>query len=976
MKKFKHYLLLVCMAWMANSIQAQVYCNADFMYYNNPNGVTIFGDSSYVTKGYYITDYQWSFGDGSTSNDPNPQHNYAVVDSYQVCLTITSSDSFSSATCQDDICRWVIKTCNNITGSYVVTTQGFTAAFTSSFSSNSPPLTYKWNFGDGSTSTVASPSHQYANNGVYTACVDVTDGIGCTKTECKTITIVGNCDLQANYSYTQQNNLYVFTAHDTFTNTGPSVINKWYAGNVLLGQCVGNNCNFTYQNTTLSGSLNVCQIARIDGTTCSDTFCKTITFQPSACTANAGFQYIDSGSLILFYSSGATGYTHQWTFGDGTSGSAANPDHRYTQSGTYTVCHKVFQPNNTSCRDSFCQTITVSGCYLSVVIASTTNGITATATGGTAPYTYLWSDGSTDATLPSPSAGPYIVTVTDAKGCTGLQDFLVQAPLTDTICGTVFNDINGDGIQGTGENGLRAYIYVGNQYISTDSFGRFTIAVPAGTYNVCTFLYNSQYNWTPTIPLNNDSISCYQVTLTDGQSICGLNFGYQNQNVEITGYVYLDVNNNGTKDAGELGIANQRVLLGGQVAFTNSTGRYVFQSAIGNKTITCVPSAPYAGYTTNPASISLAATTIGANYPNNNFGIYVAPGSCDLSIEIIPYSTVTPGFTAIYYVRVFNAGASAAAGVLTFNFDNALTYQLSSPVAAAFSNTAKTATWNVTGIPAGGYNTFTLKLNTPQSLQLGTPVFSLVEFNGNGGCTDANLNNNVDTTHQTVVGSYDPNDKAVSPTGAISQNQPLLTYTVRFQNTGTAPAVNVVIADTLSANLDWSTFNMKQTSHDCNVTLTDGKLNFKFSNIMLPDSGANEAASHGFVSYTIKQKAGLAEGTQINNTAHIYFDFNTAIVTNTTRNTIDFALSIKDIANAATITVAPNPMSSFTRISVKDASGILSLQVMDAMGRIVANQTTDSNTFTVNRDNMSAGVYLYEIKQQGTSLGKGKLIVE
>jgi hypothetical protein len=145
---------------------------------------------------------------------------------------------------------------------------------------------------------------------------------------------------------------------------------------------------------------------------------------------------------------------------------------------------------------------------------------------------------------------------------------------------------------------------------------------------------------------------------------------------------------------------------------------------------------------------------------------------------------------------------------------------------------------------------------------------------------------------------------------------------------------------------------------------------------MLPDSGANEAASHGFVSYTIKPKAGLAEGAQIQNTAHIYFDFNTAIVTNTTENTIDFALSINDIANATTITVAPNPMSSYTKISVKDASGILSLQVMDAMGRTVAYQTTDNNTFTVNRDNMSAGVYIYEIKQQGASLGKGKLIVE
>ncbi|MBK9490010.1 MAG: hypothetical protein IPO07_15465 [Haliscomenobacter sp.] len=57
-----------------------------------------------------------------------------------------------------------------------------------------------------------------------------------------------------------------------------------------------------------------------------------------------------------------------------------------------------------------------------------------------------------------------------------------------------------------------------------------------------------------------------------------------------------------------------------------------------------------------------------------------------------------------------------------------------------------------------------------------------------------------------------------------------------------------------------------------------------FKNINLPDSTNNEPESHGFVSFRIKDRSGLAEKTTIDNTAYIYFDQNPAIVTNTTQN--------------------------------------------------------------------------------------------
>ena len=61
---------------------------------------------------------------------------------------------------------------------------------------------------------------------------------------------------------------------------------------------------------------------------------------------------------------------------------------------------------------------------------------------------------------------------------------------------------------------------------------------------------------------------------------------------------------------------------------------------------------------------------------------------------------------------------------------------------------------------------------------------------------------------------------------------------------------------------------------------------FNFDNILLPDSIVNEPGSHGYVKYGIKANAGLADFTAVQNTANIYFDFNPAIITNTTSNTL------------------------------------------------------------------------------------------
>ena len=175
-----------------------------------------------------------------------------------------------------------------------------------------------------------------------------------------------------------------------------------------------------------------------------------------------------------------------------------------------------------------------------------------------------------------------------------------------------------------------------------------------------------------------------------------------------------------------------------------------------------------------------------------------------------------------------------------------------------------------------------------------------------------------------IACAYDPNDKLVSPNREIQVFEPprelnltlfdeVLTYTVRFQNTGNAPAYDVVIRDTLDENLDIETFRFLNSSHYevLNIKIEEERfLTFDFNNIILPDSTADFDGSQGYISYQIKAKDGLLEETPIRNTASIYFDQNPPIVTNTTENIMVSSFPTSSTQNTKeqlNITLYPNP---------------------------------------------------------------------
>jgi hypothetical protein len=205
----------------------------------------------------------------------------------------------------------------------------------------------------------------------------------------------------------------------------------------------------------------------------------------------------------------------------------------------------------------------------------------------------------------------------------------------------------------------------------------------------------------------------------------------------------------------------------------------------------------------------------------------------------------------------------------------------------------------------------------------------------------------------------------LSPLQVLNKTE--MVYTVRFQNTGTWYAENVSILDTMHHHLDLSTFRVIAASHDYNFDFTgNGIVRFNFPNINLPDSNMNEAASHGFIKYAIRLKNTIPLNDSITNTAHIYFDFNEAIVTNTTMNIVKVDASINEISEDFNVVVYPNPAKTQLNIRFEKADSYqISMYSID--GRLVFNEKTNNAQHSIHVASLNKGIYLLKISDEKRS---------
>lgn len=341
------------------------------------------------------------------------------------------------------------------------------------------PVSWIWDFGDGTSGTGSAPYHTYAQAGMYQVCLTIANANGCTDQSCQ---------------------------------------------NVLVGN-VFPQCQAAYTWTADSNALN-----------------------------SISFWDLSLGNINAWY----------WTFGDGTTSTAQNPSHTYSQNGVYNVCLTVAGANN--CTSTFCDSVWVGNnpmpCqnYFSYGAQGLIVAFYGYAFGGTAPYTYTWDfgDGSTATTAYAThiyqAGGTYTVmlTTTDATGCayTTTQVVFVSSVNPSWINGQVFAngqyaDYGWVYLYGLGNPGTNLLSLLDSAYIDSSGFYYFN-NVPNGTYYLLAELmpgsmyygqymptyYTSSIFWAGATPINlGQPSNPYNINLVP---VIGPNAGPGNINGTIT----------------------------------------------------------------------------------------------------------------------------------------------------------------------------------------------------------------------------------------------------------------------------------------------------------------------------------------------------------------------------------------------------------------------------------------------------------
>jgi uncharacterized repeat protein (TIGR01451 family) len=442
------------------------------------------------------------------------------------------------------------------------------------------------------------------------------------------------------------------------------------------------------------------------------------------------------------------------------------------------------------------------------------------------------------------------------------------------------------------------------------------------------------------------------------------------QGVNITGNVYKDLNGNCAYNATDLCSQNIPVKLYDNQnnflaqSYTNN-GVYIFS--------TLLPDTFQVKINTTNLQIAMAcgqssAQSVVLNSANQtiqniNFSV-VCNEAYDATVQSVSTSGwVFPGQTHTMRTNItdnetwFNIDCDniITSGYVTIQVSGPVSYV--APAAGALIPTVNgnTYTYTISDFNTITPQSFDLQFLTDTTAQANDQICVHVEITP--APLDADTTNNVYDFCYNVVNSYDPNMKEVYPVNVLPGYEDWFTYTIHFQNTGNAPAFNIRLRDTLDTQLDLNTFEVLGYSHPANVTVSGNILTVRYNNIMLPDSTTDYEGSMGYFQYRIKPLPNLPNGSQINNTAYIYFDYNAPIITNTTTNNFEFPVKLSSIVSSEnSFSLFPNPSTGV--FTFKDTKNLNSVEVYSILGEKILSQT---NQKTINLNGFSKGVYFARI---------------
>ncbi|MEO0899843.1 MAG: SprB repeat-containing protein, partial [Bacteroidota bacterium] len=480
------------------------------------------------------------------------------------------------------------------------------------------------------------------------------------------------------------------------------------------------------------------------------------------------------------------------------------------------------------------------------------------------PFTYSWSNGATTEDLINIGPGVYRVIVNGPNNFQAERSFIVEAgniqnaiTMTEASCGMADGSISL-----TPSGGQTPYTYLWSHGPTTSTVN----SLAPGGYSVVV----------------KDALGCLknESLILEEEDSC---------KIYISGRVYFDDNQNCVQDTNELGTSNILILSdSGFGVLTDSLGDYTLTLDTGVQVITAYTPDTVVSCAMNPDTFYFPFG--GVDTSGNDFPWYRVPIQ---DLEVLPYGMrISPGFPYQQRICVRNKGNFPMFGNVVYYYDSQFEVQNIIPAPITHDTLLHTTTWDLANLQPYRIEMFRVEFVPDSTLPLGggysnrTIVLPLVG--------DVDTTNNIFSYTGTISGSYDPNNKVVQPEGLPNKELGLIkdedsvhTYAINFQNVGTAPAINVLLRDTLSDLLDITTLEAVASTDDYELSIKPGPvLEFLFRNIYLPDSATDPLGSQGMVIFTIEHKRPLLPGTQIINRAGIFFDFNAPIITNDVINTI------------------------------------------------------------------------------------------
>jgi len=587
----------------------------------------------------------------------------------------------------------------------------------------------------------------------------------------------------------------------------------------------------------------------------------------------------------------------------------------------------------------------------------------------------------TTPSIPPVCGGNFI----DNGGLNG--NYLSNSDVTVTICPTTPTDVvtvtfSAFNVEATWD---ALYVYDGNsiaspQIVSTNPTGN----VPGGV---------SGGYWGNTIPgpfTSSDPSGCLTFRFRSDNTLnnpgwdANITCGPAADKIQLVAFV--DQNNNGIKESSESLYANGSFLYqqNNSGPFTNAyspTGRYdVLDSNPTNTYDFSYQVQPEftTYYSSGTTTYNDVAIPVGSGTNVLYFPITLTQTYNDVTISIVPLSPPRPGLTYINRIVYKNLGLTSTSGTITFTKPTPVAITNVSQTGSV--NTATGFTYAFTNLLPGESRFFNVTMSVPSSPTVVINTILTASATITAPANDINLTNNTSNCSQIVVNSFDPNDKMEAHGDKIvfSQFAPTdyLYYTIRFQNNGTANAIDVRIVDILDPLLDETSIRMISASNNYTMNRVNNTLSWDFRNIQLVPSSVSPDLSRGYIHFKIRMKPGFVAGDIVPNNASIFFDSNPAIVTNTFNTKFVTLLSTVD-NSLGNFIMYPNPSSDNVTFSMENTvETIKSIAVTDILGKtVMTSNDSNSNEITIDVSNLSRGVYLVEITTESNLKATKKLVI-